>query len=406
MGNQQVGYYDYIRKVNLTTQSYLFGSGAKPSAATIGAPVASDLTWEKVTQHNIGVDASWFENRLSLTAEAYIRDTKDMLTAGVALPAVYGASSPTMNAADLRTKGYEISLSWRDLFQLAGHPFSYNITATFSDYVTDVTKYDNPDKSFALAHYVGKRWGEIWGYRTDGLFANDEEAASYPIDQSLINVAINSAAGNERGLHGGDVKFRDLDGDGKITIGQNNVDNPGDREIIGNSQPRYNYGLNLGFQWCGIDFSIFLQGVGKMDWYPSANTLLFWGPYARPYATLIPKDFHTMFWSEENPDAYYPRPRGYTALNSNRQLTVNNDRYLQNIAYCRLKNLTVGYSLPKKWLDKISIDGVRLYFTGENLGYLSGIKSDYIDPEMAQTNTTMRIYPWQKTFMFGLDLTF
>ena len=406
LGNQQVGYYDYIRKISIGTSSYLFGTGSKPTIATIGAPVASDLTWEKVQQHNLGLDASWLGNRLSLTAEAYIRDTKDMLTAGVALPATYGASSPKMNAADLRTKGYELSLTWKDLFQLAGHPFSYNITAIFSDYVTDVTKYDNPEKSFALSHYVGKRWGEIWGYRTDGLFDSDEEAAAWPVDQSMINQAINSAAGDQRGLHGGDVKFKDLDGDNKITLGQNTVNNPGDREVIGNTEPRFNYGANLGFQWLGIDFSIFFQGIGKMDWYPQTNTLLFWGPYARPYATLIPKDFHKMIWSEDNKDAYYPRPRGYAALGSNRELTVNNDRYLQNIAYCRLKNLTVGYTLPQKWTRKAGIEALRFYFTGENLAYWSGIKSDYIDPEMAQTNSQMRIYPWQKSFMFGVDLTF
>lgn len=406
LGNQQVGYYDYIRKISLGTQSYLFGTGAKPANATIGAPVASDLTWEKVMQHNLGLDASWLGNRLSFTAEAYIRDTKDMLTTGVALPAVYGASSPKMNAADLRTKGYEISLSWRDLFQLAGHPFSYSVTATFSDYVTDVTKYDNPDKSFALSHYEGKRWGEIWGYRTDGLFASDAEAAAYPIDQSLINQGLNAAAGDERGLHGGDIKFKDLDGDNKISIGKNSVDSPGDREVIGNSEPRFHYGANLSFQWLGFDFSIFFQGIGKMDWYPQANTLLFWGPYARPYATLMPKDFHTMFWSEDNPDAYFPRPRGYAALGANRQLSVANDRYLQNIAYCRLKNVTFGYTLPQKITKKAGIDNLRIYFSGENLCYFSGIKTDYIDPEMAQTNSQMRIYPWQKTFMFGLDITF
>lgn len=406
LGNQQVGYYDYVRKISIGTSGYLFGTGSKPTIATIGAPVASNLTWEKVSQHNLGLDASWLGNRLSLTAEAYIRDTKDMLTAGVALPATYGASSPKMNAADLRTKGYELSLSWRDLFQLAGHPFSYSVTAVFSDYVTDVTKYDNPDKSFALSHYVGKRWGEIWGYRTGGLFGSDEEAAAWPVDQSMINQAINSAAGDQRGLHGGDVKFLDLDGDNKITLGQNTVDSPGDREVIGNTEPRYNYGLNLGFQWLGFDFSVFFQGIGKMDWYPQTNTLLFWGPYARPYATLIPKDFHKMFWSEDNKDAYYPRPRGYAALGSNRELTVNNDRYLQNIAYCRLKNLTVGYTLPQNWTKKAGIESLRLYFTGENLAYWSGLKTDYIDPEMAQTNSQMRIYPWQKSIMFGVDVTF
>ena len=406
LGNQQVGYYDYVRKVSIDTGSYIFGTGAKPTIATIGAPVASDLTWERTEQHDLGIDAGFFGNKLSLTADAYIRDTKDMLTAGVALPASYGASSPKMNSADLRTKGYEIQLSWRDSFNMAGQPFNYSVTGTFSDYVTDVTKYDNPERSFAKDHYVGERWGEIWGYHTGGFFKTDEEAANYPIDQTYVNGKIKSAAGSERGLHAGDVKFLDLNGDGKVNIGANTVEDPGDRTIIGNSQPRFNYGLNMNFQWFGFDLTVFFQGVGKMDWFPSTNNQLFWGPYNRPYATLIPYDFHTMIWSEENPNAYFPRPRGYVAQAANCELSVPSDQYLQNIAYLRLKNLTFGYTLPKKLTDKINIGSVRFYFSGENLHYWSKLHSAYIDPEMAQTNTQMRIYPWQKSYMFGIDITF
>ncbi len=147
LGNQLVGYYDYIRKIAIGTGSYTFGSGSKPTIATIGAPVASNLTWEKTLQHDLGVDLAFFGNRLMFTADAYIRDTKDMLTAGVALPAVYGASSPKMNAADLRTKGYEFQLSWRDGFNLFGKPFNYSVTASFSDYITEITKFDNPERT-------------------------------------------------------------------------------------------------------------------------------------------------------------------------------------------------------------------------------------------------------------------
>lgn len=149
LGNQLVGYYDYIRKISIGTGSYTFGTGTKPTVATIGAPVASDLTWEKTLQHDLGLDASFLEDRLVFTADAYIRDTKDMLTAGIALPAVYGASSPKMNAADLRTKGYELQLVWRDSFNLFGKPFHYSATASFSDYFTEITKFDNRERSFA-----------------------------------------------------------------------------------------------------------------------------------------------------------------------------------------------------------------------------------------------------------------
>lgn len=123
---------------------------------------------------------SFLNNRLAFSADFYIRDTKDMLTAGIALPATYGADSPKMNSADLRTKGYELSLNWRDEFQLLRRPFSYSVTLTFNDYVSNITKFDNPDRSFAKKYYEGMRWGEIWGYRIDGLFASDEEARNYP----------------------------------------------------------------------------------------------------------------------------------------------------------------------------------------------------------------------------------
>ena len=400
LGNQQVGYYDYIREVNISDQTYLFGGSSLPIVANISAPVAGDLTWEVAQHQNVGVDMAFFNNRLAFTAEAYIRDTKDMLTDGIALPSVYGASSPKMNTADLRTSGYELSLSWKDMFMLAGRPFQYNVGFNFSDYTTVITKYDNPEYSFAMDYYEGMRVGEIWGYRTGGLFASDAEAAVYDVDQSSVN------GGQKDGPLGGDLKFLDLDGNKIISIGANSVKDPGDREIIGNSEPRFNYGINLGFSWCNFDVSIFIQGIGRMDWYPPSNCMAFWGPYARPYASLIPKDFHTMYWTEDNPDAYYPRPRGYIALGDNRALTVANDRYLQNIGYCRLKNVTIGYSLPQKWMKKIKADGIRIYFTGENLAYLSGLKSDYIDPELAMTGGELRVYPWQKTFIFGIDINF
>ena len=217
LGNQQVGYYDYIRKISISNQTYLFGGG-KPTTATISAPVASDLTWEVAQHQNLGVDMAFFDNRLGFTGEFYIRDTKDMLTEGVALPSVYGASSPKMNSADLRTKGYELTLAWKDMFTLAGKPFSYNVSVVFSDYITEITEYDNPEKTFAKSYYEGMRWGEIWGYRTGGFFASDAEAAAWPVDQTSVNEIINASAGAEKGLRAGDLKYLDLDGDNKISL--------------------------------------------------------------------------------------------------------------------------------------------------------------------------------------------
>ena len=407
LGNQQVGYYDYIRSVTMSTQKYLFG-GDKSGIATFGNPVASNLTWETVEQKNLGIDLAFLDNRLMFTGEAYIRDTRNMLTTGKALPSVYGASAPKTNNADLRTNGYELALTYRDRFTLAGKPFEYSATATFNDFIGYITKFDNPTRNLST-YYEGMRYGEIWGYITDGYFKTDEEAANYEVDQSPVCSIIYGSTGGDQGLKAGDLKYVDLDDDDVIGQGANTVDNPGDRRIIGNSQPRYQYGATFGFNWAGIDFSVFFQGVGRQDWYPSVDARYFWGPYARPFSSWIQKDFLDRCWSEDNPDAYFPRPRAYVAgVGSGRELTTVNDRYLQNIGYCRLKNLTVGYTLPQKLTEKVSIESVRVYFSGENLAYIApGFHCDYIDPEAAaKTGTKDHIYPWQKTFMFGIDINF
>lgn len=414
LGNQQVGYYDHIRLLSIGTQGYLFG-GDKSAIASIGAPTNANLTWEKAIHYNLGIDVSTLKNRLGFTGDFYIRDTKDMLGESVALPGVYGASSPKANSANLRSKGYELTLSWRDSHVLLKKMFSYGVTLTFNDFISTITKYDNPDKSFAKRHYEGKRLGEIWGYRVGGLFASDAEASEYTsiIDQSYVNEIIMQSAGPEGKPRGGDLKFLDLNGDKKILPGTS-VHNPGDQEIIGNSEPRYQYGASFNASWNGIDLSLFFQGVGKRDWYPEANTMAFWHLYARPYATYIPKDFHNQFWTEENPDAYFPRPRGYTALQgSRRQLTAVNDRYLQSLAYLRFKNLTIGYSLPEIWTKKVKIENFRVYFSGENLATWTNLKSDYIDPESVVTNdiyggasNLARNYPLQKVYTIGIDITF
>ena len=403
LGNQQMsGYYPAIRTVSTSGKSsYLLG-GANLPQASLSAPVSSGLTWERSIQSNLGIDLAFLGNRLELSLEGYIRDTKDMLTAGEALPSVYGASAPQENVADLRTKGYEISLSWRDSFKLGGKPFNYGASVVFSDYVSHITRFNNPEKLFAKSYWVGQKYGDIWGYHIDGLFATDEEAQSYNVDQSKVN----DAQIFPNGLFAGDMKFADLDGNGKIDKGAEKVGDSGDWQVIGNSKPRYNYGVNLNASWNGFDLAVFFQGIGHMDWYPASDARAFWGPYARPYQTFIPRDFLNDCWSEENPGAYYPRPRGYVAMNDKRPLGVANDRYLQNIGYLRLKNLTFGYTLPEKLTKKVSVQKLRIYFSGENLFYWApGLHGKYVDPEMAMTGGQLYLYPWQKSFTFGIDIT-
>lgn len=410
LGNQNVGYYAYLRKISINDfAGYSFNEGSTMSKySTIGAPVAESLTWETSRQYNVGLDLGMFRDRLQFTAEAYIRDTKDMLTDGMDLPAVYGATVPQMNAADLRTKGYEVSLSWRDQIELLGHPFGYSLRGSLSDYRSYITRFANPNK-ILNNYYEGQRLGDIWGFVVDGLFATDEEAKDYTtnvLDCGYINGRMTG------GWMAGDLRYVDLDGDKILGIGANTVDKPGDRKILGNALPSLQYGCTLAFDWMGFDLSAFFQGTGTHWWYPAGMNMAFWGPYSYSYVSFLQRDFIDRCWSEENPDAYFPRPRSYSATGG--ELSKVNSRYIQNIRYLRFKNLTVGYTLPQHLTRKVGLERARLYFSGENLAYWSPLKKNtrYLDPESAFRRYSRNdahdhyAYPWQKTIMFGLDLTF
>ena len=363
-----------------------------------------------MTTYNWGLDLSFFDSRLTATIDIFRRDTKDMLTHSLTLPSVYGATTPKENCADLRTNGWEIYLRWNDHFKLAGHRFDYGISATLGDYKSKITKFNNPDKLIS-DYYEGMTLGEIWGYKVEGLFSSDEEAAAYQakINDKAVNQRVyNSKVDNH--LMAGDVKFIDVNGDNVINEGSGTVDDPGDKSVIGNSLPRYSYSFRLDASYRGFDFSAFFQGVGKCDWFPTTYAYDFWGPYSFPSLSFIHKDFMDNCWSEDNPGGYFPRPRGYQSY-SGGSLSVPTDRYLQNAAYLRLKNLTIGYTLPLK-STKI-FQSIRVYFTGENLWYTSPMKKycKTVDPELANTSGTYNSgsgvgYGYSKSFSFGVDVKF
>lgn len=412
LGNQNVSsYYTYMRLItNKDFSNYTFDGSIKGKYSSLGAPVASDLTWETAQQWDLGLDLTMLNNRLNFTGDVYIRDTKDMLTDGMALPGVYGADSPSMNSAELRTKGYELSVSWRDQFKLAGKPFEYSVGFNLSDYKSVITKYDNnPNKSLTNLtkgdYYVGMEIGEIWGFKTDGFFKTTEEAQAYAKEVDLSY----STGRLTGGWQAGDLKFVDLDGNGVWGVGNDTVDKPGDRTILGNSLPTLSYGINASIRWMGFDASVFFQGTGNHYWYPHGEMMPFWGCYSYPYLSYLPTDFLGKVWAEDNPNSYFPRARAYSS--SGGYLSKVNDRYLQNIRYLRLKNLTVGYTIPATLTKKAGIDQIRIYFSGENLCYWSPLKknSKYVDPEAAINRSGVNnnaYYPWAKTFMFGIDITF
>jgi len=410
LGNQQVDEYSYYEQISTdNTMSYTFDGTAKATYASVSAPISSSLTWETVTSYNLGLDLSFLKNRLSLTADAYIRDTKNMLTTSLTLPAVYGASTPKANCADLRTKGWELYLSWNDKVQVMNKPLTYNVGVSIGDYLTKITRFNNPNKLISN-YYEGMTLGNIWGYKVAGLFASDEDAANYQakIDDKAVNNRVYTGK-YDTYLRAGDVEFKDLNDDNIINEGSGTVSDPGDKRIIGNSLPRYSYSFRLGANWCGFDVAAFFQGVGKQNWYPTAYAYDFWGPYSFPSLSFIQKDFMNECWSETNTSAYFPRQRGYASYSAG-ALGVNNDHYLQDVSYLRLKNLTIGYTLP---IAKKVIEQIRVYATGENLFYWSNLKkySKTVDPELTNTTSTYNSgsgvgYAYSKSVSVGVDITF
>lgn len=391
-------FYPYMRLITLkptTNLNYIFDN-AQAVYASLGAPTSGSLTWETIVTQNVGLDVGLFNNRLSLVLDVYSRTTKDMLAAARALPAVYGYNAPYENNGELRTNGFELVVGWTDKFNLAGKPFYYGVNLTLADSKTKITKFKGNESKVLGQDYEGMEWGEIWGYRIKGIYQSDQEAIDRGVDQSFLGTRFTDKAG--------DLIFDDVDGSTKIDQGKGTLDDHGDLVRIGNAMPRYNYGITVNMAWMGFDFSMFWQGIGKQNVYPGGNNMLFWGPYARAYSSFIPEDFPNKVWSKNNRNAYFPRPVADLARSF--AMSRPNDRYLQNLAYCRLKNLTVGYTLPKTLTKKVYLEKVRLYFSGENLFITSKLKSDYIDPEQMMHDTNGRVYPFSKTFSFGLDVSF
>ena len=408
LGNQQVSNYSYISTLSTNQMTYTFDGSTKANYVSTPSAITDGLTWETVITYNLGFDFGFFHNKLVASADFYIRDTKDMLTSAKTLPSVYGTSSPEVNGADLRTKGYEITLSWKDQFSLLGSQFYYTVSGSIGDYKTTITKFDN-DSKLLSSYYEGQTLGEIWGYHVEGLFKTDREAAEYQatIDDTAVNNGVyNCGVAEYAKLLAGDLKFADLNGDGVIDNGSNTADDSGDRRIIGNSLPRYLYSLRGDIEWKGITLSVFFQGVGKCDWYPSANCSYFWGLYGFPASSFIPSNYSDITWSEDNRNTYFPRRRGYQT-SSSAAAYVTNDYYLQNAAYIRLKNITLGYDIPFKKIK--AIEKCRVYVTGENLWYWSPMKkhTKYVDPEVAVSSAYGDcLYPYSRTLSVGIDLTF
>ena len=406
LGNGNVDPYRYMEVMSVAKTSVIL-NGVQTPYTSIPGVIPDGLTWEKATTLDFGLDATLFRGRFNFTFDWYNRITTDMFTVGQPLPNVFGAAVPYGNYADLKTNGWELTLGWQDRFDVGGSPLNYSIGGSLWDNQSEILKFNNPEHLLS-DYYEGQKVGDIWGYETLGFFASDEEAANWADQTFLLN-------SNTNEYLAGDLKFADRDGNGVINEGKNTLEDPGDRMIIGNTSPRYQYGFSISGNWKGIGISAFIQGIAKRDWYFAPEADLFYGPYNRPYGfqpTMMMDDH----WTEDNPNGYWPRYRGYTALGTNRSLGAPQTKYLQDASYLRVKDITINYSFPEAWVNKIGAGRAMIYISGQNLFTFSGLykHTKNFDPEiienpageMTSSHGQGDAYPMLKSYTIGLNLSF
>lgn len=409
LANQNTkNYYPTYRQMGLANQgSDWLVDGIRPNTAWFPSVINPDLTWEKIVTTNIGLDWGLFNNRLTGSFDYYWRTNRDMLgNGGIAYPAVIGYKAPDENCLKMRTQGWELQLMWRDR---VGKDFSYSVGVNLSDDRTKILEY--PNREGYLSKYIPGEWvGNIYGLTTIGIAQTQEE-----MDAHLAHTKQDQIDGGV--WKAGDIMYKDINGDGKITRGDR-IDDLGDLKVIGNNQPRYRIGFNLSATWKWFDVSAFFQGICKRDYYVKSNGnggmtvqnkgAVFWGMTSGGTAESVFFEPHLDYWRDDdselgaNKDAYFARPLLYTEKNR-----VIQTRYLQNAAYLRMKNLQVGFTLPENWLKTIHFSNLRLYFSAENLVTFTKLTKSF-DPESLEVSN-MRggaTYPLSRTFSFGLTADF
>lgn len=397
LGNQNTdSWYPFYSTMGYESNAgkWLVGND-KPNIASQPQLVSALLTWEKTRTWNVGFDLGSFNNRLNVSFDYFQRRTYDMVGPAPELPDVLGAAVPKVNNLDMTSMGWELAVRWRDNVG----EFRYGAALSLSDNQVVIDKYPNQGRDLKQVYYEGAHLGDIWGYETIGIAKTDQEMNDHLAKTKQNSLGANWAAG--------DIMYRDLNGDGKVDAGENTEGKPGDRRIIGNSTPRYNIGLNLDAAWRGFDLKIFFQGVLKRDYWASGSA--FWGASGGKWQSAAFKEHMDYFRADpsdpmgQNLDAYYPRPDWTTGKNQQVQT-----RYLQNAAYLRLKNVTLGYTLPAHVAQSLSCSNLRVFLSAENfLTFTSFTKTS--DPELIDATDAWgfgKMYPLSKTISCGLSVTF
>ncbi|WP_212002929.1 TonB-dependent receptor [Chitinophaga sp. HK235] len=396
LGNLDLGGKYYIPAINTSNVNWMVGNSYALGAGTPVA-VSESLKWEKVRTLDFGTDISLLNNHINVTFDWYQRVNDGMITSK-AVPGAFGASAPRINDGSLRTRGYEISVDGN--YSLKKDWTVYG-TLSFWDNKTVVTEWNNPSM-LLTQNYKGQVLGEIWGFETDRYFTSDDDVKNSPDQSKLVS-------GNFK-FGPGDIKYKDLDGNGVIDGGKGTLTDHGDLKRIGNSRPRYQYSIRLGTSYKQFDLDVLFQGVGKMDYWGQGDVTT---PMYRAGDILYAHQID--FWTPENQDARYPNPYpgnnngkipGLTSLDGSNNFYPQS-KYLLNLAYLRLKNITLGYTLPDAWTKRAHLQRVRIYGSAQNIATISNVGLP-LDPEITTGEAGIfgRTWPFQKTWSCGLQVNF
>ncbi len=399
VGDQSIPSSLYISTMPSGQSTWIGANGLR--ANYVGSPsvVSPYITWQDIVTKNLGVDVSVLKNKLNVSFDIYQRNTNNMIVAEEGIPLTLGAGAPMGNYGSLKTNGWELTIDFNHVFKNGLHIFARGNISDAKSFLSAVGSGTQ-----VTGNYNGKTVGEIWGYRTDRLYQLSDfelDASGKPILFTLSSAESALASGKKayklKAVDGkqpiyqpyvqnsstfyfgpGDVKFRDLNGDGEISNGSGTLADHGDLAVIGNSTPRYEYGFRFGADYKGFDISIFLQGVGSRQIWGNGMLAI---PGYNVGDGAMPQAIAGNYWTPQNTGAFYPAAYDNGTSNSSNNMQVQ-DRYLLNMAYLRLKNLTVGYSLPQSVLQKTKmISSVRVYMALENFITWDHLKGLPIDPE-------------------------
>ena len=407
IGNQNINPYEYTPSMTIGLGTAWLDKGDK--VTVIGTPslVRNNFTWENVKTFDVGVDYGMLNGRLKATFDWYERNTNGILSTGVDLPSVVGTSAPLQNTAAMRTRGWELGLTWRDMIG----DINYNIGVNIYDHTSKISQYKDNKAKILSSFYEGQIFNEIWGYVSDGYYTIDDFVSEKAKNNEwILKDGVTSIQGYI--VKPGDEKFVDLDEDGIINSGASTLDDPGDRKVIGNSTPRFQYGANFGAEYKGLGINIMLHGIGARDYWLGGNALFPFGGANVSDAVFQPIYYNqTDYWKPisqdpNNPDymkTQNPNAKLFRIYDQGENVGSNtrtSTKYLQNASYLRIKNITLSYSFRKELLQKLKLSQLKMFTSIENLATFSSLPNGY-DPESLSWS-----YPFYRTVSFGASVTF